>query len=642
MRIFLTFWMLSWFLTVSSQETGYLKSVDYCSQKNQLFFQKPEEPNSEEDFRIDWVWQKLTLHLDPAVRFIRGVATSRFKVIENGVKEISFELTDSLIVDSIVSPQFVFLWEHQQDAVRLVFSEFLPLGEMIQVTVYYHGVPSDQNAFAIGYQPGTTIPVLWTLSEPFGAKTWWPSRNALNDKIDSLDVFLSVPEPYTAVSNGLLVRQYPDDISGYQVFHWKHRYPIATYLVAIAVSRFVRIDHAFVFGRDTLASVNFVYPADIALAEAALSALEKSMLLFDSLFIPYPFFEEHYGHTRMGRDGGMEHQTMTFLGRFDFELMTHEAAHQWFGNYVTLNNWHDIWLNEGFATYLSGLAYEKAFNTDKYWNKWRPLVIGKITREPGGSVFVPDISDPARIFDSRLSYYKAAYVLHMLRWVMGDDSFFQAVRNYLSDPAHAYGYVGQQDLVSHLEAKADTSLTEFFNDWYYGEGYPSYLLETETYPNGMLKVQICQQTSHSSVAFFEMPVPVKFKNHFYDTTIVFKHLYNNQMFMISLGFVPDSVFFDPEYHLISSGNQVVLHHGVDNKFDFQLNPNPAKQMTVISATAFFDEIFVYSPEGRLWMSEKTGAVSNFNLNTFGLPKGLVLVEVKWINGGSSTKKLLLL
>lgn len=614
-------------LLLSSQEQkNLITSIKQCSDfKKQFHLQNHDTIGLNYDLhyhRINWF-------LNPGIRYIRGSVRSAFEAREP-VDSVAFQLGDAMQVDSIVYHNSRIAYVHQEDVITAYLPSEIDEGTNDSLTIFYQGSPADSAAFAQGVHGPDDTPVIWTLSEPYGAKQWWPSKNALTDKIDSLDIFVHVtPTQYKAASNGILVKDTVMTSEDKRIFHWKHRYPITTYLVAVAVSDYRKFDEYIHFRDDSLRQVNYIYEEDYNFAVNHIPNYYKSFKLFDTLFMPYPFFEEQYGHAQMNRGGGMEHQTMTFIGSYDFHLLTHEVAHQWFGNYITLDNWHDIWLNEGFATYLTGLAYEKAFDTDKWWDIWRPQIIGHVTSEPGGSVYVPDVSDRERIFDARLSYSKGAYLLHMLRWVIGDEAFFQAIRNYLADPAVAHGYAGNEDLIYHLEEQGDTTLTEFFNDWYYGEGYPSYEVKTDWINEGHVTVTLSQQQSHPSVDFFEMPVPVEFKNSIHDTVVIFNHTHNNQQFETNLGFFPDSVFVDPNYHLISAENSTLLStSSLKEDILLKLQPNPVTSFVQIISDQKMNSVRVYSADGRFVEEHGFDGSEKARINTRKLNAGVYLLRIE--------------
>jgi aminopeptidase N len=300
----------------------------------------------------------------------------------------------------------------------------------------------------------------------------------------------------------------------------------------------------------------------------------------------------------------MEHQTMSFMGGFSHALIAHELAHQWFGDMVTCGSWHDIWLNEGFATYLTGLTYEAA-PTLPYWETWKAQIINSVTSDPGGSVYCDDTTSVGRIFNGRLSYNKGAYVLHMLRWVLGDSAFFAGIRNYLLDPNLKYAYAHTSDLKTHLEGYTGISLTEFFNDWYYGEGYPFYDFKINQKSNSLLEITMSQTPSHNSVSFFEMPLP--FTVYFpdgTDTTYVLPHTYNGQTYQVTTKMVPDSIKFDPERHILCLYNISSNNMGINNntKQDYQINvfPNPVENsLNIQSANTRIFQISILDIQGRI-------------------------------------------
>lgn len=197
--------------------------------------------------------------------------------------------------------------------------------------------------------------VLWTLSEPYGARDWWPTKQTLNDKIDSCDIFVTTPSGYKVGSNGILLNVVQDGNN--VIHHWKHIHAEPAYLIAIAVADYSEyIDWVPLDSGDSLMVLEYVYPCNLLSAQLQTTDIIPTMQFFIELFGDFPF--EKYGHAQFGWGGGMEHSSMTFVGGFNHGLLAHELAHQWFGDKITCGSWQDIWLNEGFATYLEGLTYD--------------------------------------------------------------------------------------------------------------------------------------------------------------------------------------------------------------------------------------------------------------------------------------------
>jgi aminopeptidase N len=450
----------------------------------------------------------------------------------------------------------------------------IPINTLDSITVYYQGMPPNTGFGSFNQSTHNGVPIIWTLSEPFGAKDWWPCKQSLNDKIDSLDIIVTVPQANRVASNGLLLSETSSGSN--KIYHWKTRYPIAAYLIAIGVTNYSAYSNYVPLpGGDSLQVLNYVYPETDSLARTQTPDIINVIKFYDSLTITYPFANEKYGHAQFGWGGGMEHQTMTFVVAFNHSLIAHECAHQWFGDHVTCGSWQDIWLNEGFATYFEGLTEQRFFPS--VWLQWKSSAINDITSMPGGSVLCDDTTSVNRIFDGRLSYNKGAYLLRMLNWKLGDSLFFLSLKNYLNDPHLAGSYAHTTDLIAHLEATGNQNLTAFFNQWYYNQGFPSYhLLWGQT--GNAVTLTVSQTQSDPSVSFFEMPIPVRFVGQSKDTTIVFNHTGSGQVFNFNVPFPIVSVQFDPEQWLISRGNTVtgILEYPSIND-QIIVYPNPANE-----------------------------------------------------------------
>ncbi|HEX8516163.1 MAG TPA: M1 family aminopeptidase [Bacteroidia bacterium] len=579
----LCFILLFCSVLVHAQNFPLNSSVDIPAMEQKAhegFFRDPDGAANTYDVtyhRCEWV-------LDPAVRYIKGSVTTRFRPNSGGFNQMQFDLDTIFTIDSIRYNNTNLGYTKLSSGILQVSLPFaLPPAVIDSITIHYQGVPpaTGFGSFVQATHGPLSTPVLWTLSEPFGARDWWPCKQDLNDKIDSIDIIVRSPSAYRTASNGVLVAE---TVSGTdKICHWRSRYPIAAYLVAIAVTDYAAYsDFVPLSTNDSLEVLNYVYPENLSSAQSQTPVIKEIITLFDSLTITYPFATEKYGHAQFNWGGGMEHQTMSFMGGFNYSLIAHEAAHQWFGNHVTCGSWQDIWLNEGFATYFEGLTVERYFPSS--WYTWKNDKINHITSNPGGSVLCDDTTSVGRIFDGRLTYNKASYLLHMLRWKMGDATFFTALKNYLNAPGISGEYARTEDLKAILENTSGLDLTAFFDQWYYKQGYPSYHI-TYGQTGNMVSITIDQSQSHPSVSFFEMPVPVKFIGAAQDTTIVFQHTSSGQTFTANIGYPVISAQFDPELHILSRNNTII---GINELEPGSLNaavfPNPAGDVISIQLT----------------------------------------------------------
>jgi aminopeptidase N len=536
--------------------------------------------------------------IEPSVKYISGNIFYLF-YHNDSLNEFQLELSDSLVTDSVFMQGAMLNYTHNGNILTVDFNQYLPASQLDSLTVYYHGVPPETGfgSFAAETHGTNNIPVLWTLSEPYGAKDWWPIKQDLNDKIDSIDIIVRTPAMYKVASNGILVSE--TVLGTDKISYWKSRYPIASYLVAIAVSDYTVFSTQAQLSTGNLSVVNYVYNESLNDAQNAINEMIEHLIYFDSLFVPYPFMNEKYGHAQFNWGGGMEHQTMSFVGNFSYELLAHELAHQWFGNHITCGSWQDLWLNEGFATYAAGLCYER-FSPNLYWKIWKGNQVDFISSSPGGSVFVTDTMDIPRLFDARLTYSKAAMLLHMLRWKIGDDNFFTALRNYQNNPLLSHSYARNIDLKNELEIASGQNLDEFFNDWYWGEGYPSYQLSYDQDNANLISFTLSQSQSHPSVSFFEMPIPVLFKNALHDTTIVFNHTFSGQSFSAQLNFKVDSVIIDPTNWIVCNQNIVTQTHDFSvSNTSLKLFPNPAQEYIALEAIGNIESVTIYSIDGKI-------------------------------------------
>jgi len=573
---FFILFLLLTVLFVYAQEPDPNFSDNKAKLDQRKFLLKSAFKESDNYADYDLVYQRMEWEIDPNVQYIKGVVTSYFKSQIDNVTQIVFDLNDALPVDSVFQNNQKINFIQKNNKLIIPLIQPVQNGALDSVRVFYQGEPDREiigfGSFSKSSHSG--IPIIWTLSEPYGAMEWWPCKQSLMDKIDSIDIIVTSPEMYSTASNGILILNTVEN--GFRKMHWKHRHPITTYLVAIAVTNYVSYsDWVELEDGRKIEILNFVYPENLEKAKNDTQVTAEFMRLFNQLFGEYPFANEKYGHAQFGWGGGMEHQTMSFMYNFNYELVAHELAHQWFGNYITCGSWQDIWLNEGFATYLSGLVYEN-LQDGFWWPRWKELNANGVMRRPEGSVFVRDTSMVETIFNGRLVYSKGAYILHMLRGVLGDNDFFTGMRSYYNDPEIANGFARTHQFVKHMETAGDTSLTEFFDDWFYGEGYPLYSAEFAPVEEGRLKITLSQTTSHNSVGFFEMPVPVRVYNADKTDSTDFRlvHTKNNQEFLEEIDFKVAELKIDPDRWIVSQTSKIVGAHVDPLLNNISVYPNP--------------------------------------------------------------------
>ncbi len=577
----------------------------------------------------DITYHKLEFTVDPANYFISGVVTTNFTA-KQSMNTVTFDLTNALTVSSVKQGNTNLMFtQNTNDELIITLPTTLASGASSSVIITYSGAPATTNAaFTASYHSGN--PIIWTLSEPYGAKDWWPCKQDLNDKVNSIDVYITAPSQYVSVANGLQVSATTNS-NGTKTTHFHHSYPIPAYLIAIAVTNYQIYNQVGGIAPNTFPIVNYLYPENAFTSQTSLAPTPTIINLYETLIGPYPFRNEKYGHAQCGFGGGMEHTTVSFMGGFSRSLIAHEMAHQWFGDKVTCGSWKDIWLNEGITEFMSGMVVKSLDGNSAFIN-WKDGKTNSITAAPDGNLYLTDaqLSNVGRIFSNRITYNKGSMVTNMLRFKMGDTNFFQALRNYLNDPALAYGYAITPQLQAHLETVSGMNLTEFFNDWVYNEGYPSYNITVQNLGAGQVKIKVTQTQSHPSVSYFEMPLPIRLKNGTQTQDVIVDNTTNGQEFIVSVPFSVTSFEFDPEKDIISKNNTTSL--GTDS-FDIAdtilLYPNPASERVTIQlpTNIGLEKVEIYNTLGQL---VSTQTKPEFSVSA--LSNGIHIIKISTTEG----------
>lgn len=578
----------------------------------------------------DLQYVRLELDLDPNQQYVSGTVTSHFKMLTNS-NDIYFDLADNLIVSNVkYHNQNLAFQQLSSDEIKINFPALLSAQTMDSLSITYSGIPSTEGSAFVATITPAGDPILATLSEPFGAKEWWPTKQSLNDKIEKMDIKINTPTQYTVGSNGRLISE--TIANNRKTTYWQTNYPIPAYLFALGISNYVKLNSTITTSNGSFPFLNYVYPAAVTTAnQNNLNWTETNMQTFEDHFGVYPYKNEKYGHMQFNWGGGMEHATMSSMGYYSLDLIAHELAHQWFGDKLTCGAWNDIWLNEGFATMGEYVVFEKLLMTPAQFQNYLQSEINTITSDPGGSVYIPDSQlNFYRIFDGRLSYTKGGYVLRMIKWILGDDQFYAMLRAYQNNPAFAYNYVKTNDFRDFLSSYTGKNFNEFFNDWIYGEGYPIYQIRwTQNPSTKQLTFRVGQTRSSSTVSFFEMPLPVKVTGASGQTAyLVLDNTFNNQYFTKDVGFDVTGVEFNYERQLVTKGSTVTRDNSLAandiNKKNINVYPNPAKSFIKIFGLQKSTDYEIFSIDGKFIRRGIYDPDSEINIST--LVKGTYILK----------------
>lgn len=535
------------------------------------------------DSTIDIRYYKLDLSLTFSPQNLIGAVTVNLKPVFP-LSQFFLDLQDKLTVDSITINGIANQFAHTNNRLVVTLPRVYNSGELISTLIYYHGIPGSSGfgSFTFGYHDSE--PVIYTLSEPYGASDWFPCKDTPADKADSSDQWITCTSDLYAVSNGKLM-SITNNGNGTTTYKWKNSYPIAQYLLSLAITNYTIYTNYYKYSPvDSMPVVHHVYPETFSLAKDVLDKTPLMIQIFSDRFGPYPFLKEKYGHAQFGWPGGMEHQTCSSMGSFSEDIVSHELSHQWFGDKITPKDWHHIWLNEGFATYSTGLYYEAVYGPSvlkSYMDTQMQIALSAV-----GSIYVQDITSVDEIFSSARSYSKGSVVLHMLRGIVGDTVFFKILKSYIADPALAYNVAVTEDFQRNAEKVSGLDLGYFFNEWIYGVNYPQYGLTWKYSPASANLYNVTlnlSQQNNPNPSFFTMPVKIKISTAVSDTFFAVLNNQQTQQFTFTVLGRPTGLILDPDNIVLKTINIIDIPDEL-KPASFQLKqnyPNPFNPETNI-------------------------------------------------------------
>jgi aminopeptidase N len=605
----------------------------------------------------DVSFYKLDLAMERTNTNVAGSATHKSRVTASTLSSYVFELHPNFTIDSIQVNQTNVAFTRSGNSVTAQLNSTANQGDWLDVQIWYNGTApnSGQAAIGNGLSNGTSQSwgnrVTWSLSQPYAAYEWWPCKQNLTDKADSCMVIITTDSTNKAGSNGLLIQT--QTIGSKKRYTWKSNYPIDYYLISVSIAKYV--EYSFyanpVGSANPVLIQNYIYdnPQTLPNFQADIDETKDMMELFATLFGPYPFDAEKYGHCMAPFSGGMEHQTMTTQGFFTFELTAHELGHQWFGDHVTCATWSDIWVNEGFASYSEYLALQGLHPADAAPHMQD--VHDNVMSLTDGSIWFTDTTQVNRIFSSRLTYNKGSAVLHMIRFELNDDTvFFRVLKKYQQQFAN--GNATAIDFKQLLETESGKNFTTFFNQWFYGEGYPTFSAKW-FHKNGVFYLQSSQSPSAPTVTpLFETPLEFKLtRGGGQDTIIRLSLAQSSDFFTLPVGGNVSFVSIDPNNWVLNQVGTVTKDSSIlqfasnestltnEDWVDFGVNPFQDYISLQVLAGVGDGIVRVMDTQGKLLIQAPMNQ-GNLRLNTSSIPVGNYIVEYESNSGQKYSKHLI--
>jgi aminopeptidase N len=566
-----------------------------------MFFGNTNYLYYDSDTNIDVKYYKIFLDVRVNPNYLYGEVTIA-GLLHSPSDFIFFDLNNIMIVDSVLYNGNSISFNHYGDKITIHPTKSNFKNNNFSVIIYYRGIPVQTGFGSFVFGNNNSTPVVWSLSEPFGASDWLPCKNTPSDKADSSDIWIKCNNLYTGISNGILTDVIINR-DNTKTYKWKNSYPIANYLLSVAVTNYSLYTNYFKFSpTDSMPVLHYIYPEVIDTLKPTLYKTVKMLEIFSDKFGLYPFIREKYGHAQTGIGGAMEHQTATSIGVINEYIIAHELGHQWFGDKITCRNWHNIWLNEGFATYSECIYVEEMYGKIAF----NQYVDSKMfdAKKAKGTIYVQDINSIGEIFNPYRSYAKGGMVLHMLRGVVGDTTFFNILRAYSSDTTVAYKTAVTEDFKNIAERVSGVQLDYFFDQWIYGENYPVYYIswmyiqkDSDLY-NISLEIN---QRQNTNPQFFTMPVDIKVNTSAGDTTFRFLNNSLGQTFNFNVKGIPKLLTLDPENKILKDKHGddpiIIVGYNLEQNYPNPFNPNTTIRYEV---AGYVDvKISVYDVLGRL-------------------------------------------
>jgi len=525
----------------------------------------------------------ISLDFDIPGEVLSGTVSAIVIVEVPDPSQIDIDLYECMAVDVVRVDGNPAFYTREDGVLTVTLPGGYQQGDTLGISSSYHGMPEfPGQPLPFRWRTQNGVPMVLTYSEPYGAPAWWMCKDDPKDKA-TYDIHLTVPDTLIAVSNGLL-DSVADNGDGTETYNWSTDYAMSTYLFSIAVTNFESWTEVYTAldAKTTMDVTYWAYPADLSDAQVCWSRNLEMMNFYAGIFGEYPFLDEKYGIAEFQHPGAMEHQTCTSMGwtwidgtHANDYVVAHELSHSWVGDMITMTEWSHAWCKEGFATYCEALYFEDQYGEDYYQSYMAGL--------GDESYFTQQLYNIDPPLHGSI-YYKGAWVLHMLRHVIGDSAFFGAIRGYVDEPDFRYGVADTDDMCVSFEETTGVELSWFFNQWIYNPGFPWYEMGWSAQDTGDgYDVAVAISQVHEIGPVFKMPIDIKIVTYQGNETFVVWDSLRSQVFDLHVEGQPVAVVLDPERWLIRQVEPMAVgdHEQPPILCLAPNHPNPFKTETAI-------------------------------------------------------------
>jgi len=423
-----------------------------------------DEYISENQKKLDVLHYDLSFDLFPGQKYFKASAQITGIILDHSITSLDLNFHDNFEIKAVYLNDLATIYQNSGTSFSIPLENNIT--DTFRIKIIYNGTPKrvGLEGFVFGERNGYSL--VYTLSEPNYASSWFPCNDIPNDK-SLIDMRITNDSSKVSVSNGRLINILTNDDR--KTYHWKTYYPVSTYLVALYSADYEEFSEEYTSldGNLTMPVNYYVLPDKLEKSKVDFSEHTDILKVFAKLFGEYPFIKEKYGVAEfLWTMGAMENQTITGVSsgliggkKFFNDYLIHELAHHWWGNAVGPDTWKDIWLNEGFSTYSEALYFEVKHGKEALQSTMKKKYFRK---------FSGTLSDPEPNIFSSTVYNKGGWVLHMLRWEVGDSSFFKILKIFFE--TYKYSNASTNDFIEVAQNISGKNLDDFFHQWLDYEG----------------------------------------------------------------------------------------------------------------------------------------------------------------------------